>query len=263
MTDEQAAVAALAQVVRGQRVDEEAKALLRSLPADGEQALDLGLRLQLGVLETWQAAAESVGGWKIGWTTRSARDSGGQNYRPFGFVLSSRIHKSGEILPLGLVGPNPAVELEIGVTMGTDLAGPDVTPEQARSAVSGLWPAFELVCRRIPSGVGLAARLGNDLGNWGIVVGPEQPPDSPLAALEATLRRRDEVVGRGGTGPEVLDDPFLSLARVTRTLDRYGLGLRAGQFLITGSLLPACPVDGPGTFTGDLAALGAVSVAFS
>lgn len=260
--DEHAAISALAEIARGQRVNDAAKALLRSLP-EGEVGLDLGLRLQLGVLQTWRAAGETVGGWKIGLTTRTARDSMGSGFRPFGFILSSRIYASGDTLALGLVGPNPSVEIEIALTMGSDLAGPDVTPEQARAAVAAMSPAFELVSRRTPSGIGVAARLGNDLGNWGMVIGPAGNPDTPLAELEVAFSRRNEVIGRSGTGPDVLDDPFVSLSRVARTLDRYGLGLRAGQHVITGSLLPPCPVDSPGLFTGDLGALGTVTIAFA
>ncbi len=256
-----AAVAALVEIAHGQRVDEAAKAVLRSY--SGDDGPERGLALQVGVLRSWLADGETVGGWKIGMTTRSARDSMGVGFRPFGYVLASRLREDGDVLGAAEVAPNPAVEIEIGVTIGERLAGPDVTSEQARAAVASVHPAFELVTRRLPSRVGVPIRIGNSLGNWGIVFGPAHDTDIALDSLHVALRRGEEEIGSGGTGADVLDSPYDSLARVAKVLDRHGLALEPGQRVITGSLLPALPVEGPGTYTGLFGDLGSVSITFA
>lgn len=258
--EDTAAVVALAAIARGERVDEAAKATLRSY---GDAAPEVGLDLQTGVLATWLDAGETIGGWKIGMTSRKARDSMGAGFRPFGYVLDSRIRRSGDVLGPGEAGPNAGVEMEICLTLGERLSGPSVTAEQARAAVRSVSPAFEIVCRRLPSRVGAPVRIGNALGNWGIVVGPEHATDVALDALEVRMLRDGEVVQAGGTGADVLDDPYTSLARVCRHLDVHGLALEPGQHVITGSLFAPDPVEGPATFTGDFGALGAVTIAFS
>lgn len=260
VSHDEAAIAALTRIAHGERVDEEAKAILRSY---GDDDPEQGLALQVGVLRSWQAAGEQIGGWKIGMTTRTARDSMGAGFRPFGYVLASRIRDDGVVLAEGEVKPNAGVEIEIGLTVGRRLAGQDVTAEQARAAVDSVHPAFELVTRRLPSRVGVPIRLGNSLGNWGIVFGEGQDPALPLDSLDVAMFRDDEEIGRGGTGPDVVDSPYESLARVARVLDTHGLALEPGQRVITGSLLPALPVTEPATFVGDFGPLGKVTATFA
>src|ERR1700759_766525 len=80
--------------------------------------LDGGLAGQLAVLSRWEAAGESLSGWKIGLPSRGGRDSMGPGFRPFGYVLASRVLGSGARVA---AGSGFALEPEIGVTMGAPL----------------------------------------------------------------------------------------------------------------------------------------------
>jgi 2-keto-4-pentenoate hydratase len=220
-----------------------------------------GEALQLSVLDMWQDAGEDLGGWKVGFTSRKMRDSMGQGYRPFGYVLASRIFTSGTRVPDGI--PNCKLEPEIAVVMGERLGGPDVTVEQARAAVAAVAPAFEINSSRLPPGMPKAIRLGNSLNNWGIVVGPERSVDIDLSSVSVELYADGELIGSAGAGPEIIDDPYLSLTRVCRTLAASGRYLEAGQRVITGSLLAATPVAGRTRFEARYGALGDVSVTFA
>ncbi|MEN3360930.1 MAG: hypothetical protein V7637_4912 [Mycobacteriales bacterium] len=218
-----------------------------------------GERLQLAVLDHWLRAGEQVGGWKIGWTSRGARASRPDDFRPFGYVLASRVLPSGtKIEPASI--PQCRLEPEICVRLGTDLAGADVTVGRARAAVVAVAPAFEVCARRLPPGMPPAIRLGNAMNNWGIVVGPEQAPgEVELGALTVRLSRDGEVIDSGTSAPDTLDDPYLSLSRVCRSLAAHGLGLRAGQHLITGSITNSTPVDPGHLFEATFGPLGTVA----
>jgi 2-oxo-3-hexenedioate decarboxylase len=224
--------------------------------------LDLreGLPLQLALAELWRRGGEEVGGWKIGWTSGGARDRGGPGFRPFGFVLASRILPSGSTLS-GASVPGGALEPEICVTIGRRLAGPDVTTEEARAAVESVAPAFEVISHRLPDGLSLAARIGNGLNNWGIVVGEQQAPDIALDSLQVELRHDGELLAGALSDANRVDDPYLSLTRVTRELHDYGLALEPGQRLITGSITPSVKVT-EGRYEATFGPLGAVAVEF-
>src|SRR5690349_2419998 len=60
---------------------------LESLPeglvAYTDASVEDGLALQTRVLDRWRGAGETVGGWKVGWTSGKQRDSGGKDFRPF------------------------------------------------------------------------------------------------------------------------------------------------------------------------------------
>jgi 2-keto-4-pentenoate hydratase len=144
--------------------------------------------------------------------------------------------------------------------MGAPLGGPDVTEARARAAVAAVSPAFEICSKRLPAGLPRSVRIGNDLNNWGIVVGPAHSTDVALDELAVELFRDGELIDSGHSRQDVIDSPYLSLARVCRTLAEHGLSLSAGQRLITGSLLAGTPVAGATRFTARFGELGEVTV---
>ncbi|HEY3872085.1 MAG TPA: hypothetical protein VGM10_27240 [Actinocrinis sp.] len=253
---ERAAVAELLAIAKGRPFGDSVPAALQAL-ADADYADSL--RLQLAVLAAWEAEGERLGGWKIGLTSRVARDSMGPNVRPHGYVLAGRVLSSGATLDE--IVPNCRLEPEIAVILGADLAGGDVTREQAEAAVASVAPAFEINSGRVPKGSSPAVRLGNSLNNWGIVLGDPVPVGSvDLADLTVELGAEDGVIETGHSGPATLDDPFLSLTRVCKSLALNGRGLSAGQVLITGSLTSAVPVGGRRRFYADFGPLGRVTL---
>ena len=224
----------------------------------GIEQLEQGLDVQLQVLDQWLKAGETLGGWKIGLTSRGGRDSMGEAFRPFGYVLASRQLLSGDSIALADVR-HCWLEPEIGVTMGSGLAGEDVSVEQARDAVSSVHAAFEILDRRVPASAKRpVVRLGDGLGQWGTVFGPPHSPDVDLQSLEVELLHDGDITDAGGSGPDVIDDPYLSLTRVCRQLARFGRGLEPGQRLITGSILEPVRVDEPAVWSARFSGLGDV-----
>jgi 2-keto-4-pentenoate hydratase len=239
---------------RSGRLDPAALGAFDGLPAAD---LDGGLAVQLAVLSRWEAAGEALGGWKIGLTSRGGRDSMGTGFRPFGFVLASRVLRSGARVS---AAGGHALEPEIGLIMGAPLGG-EVTADEARAAVRSVHPAFEILQRRVTGGARTPlVRLSDGLGQWGVVLGPGVPPGDRLDGLTVELARDGALVGAGGAGPEVIDDPYQSLARVCRVMARHGQRLEAGQAVITGSLLDPVPLAGPASWEARFSTLGTVSL---
>lgn len=248
----------LLAAAQGRQLDE---AGLAALHAYDDVDQGEGLPLQLAVAELWHEAGEKIAGWKIGWTSRGARDRGGPGFRPFGFVLASRILPSGSRLARATI-PGGALEPEICVTIGRHLGGPEVTVDEARAAVESVAPAFEVLSHRLPDGLPMAVRIGNGLNNWGLVVGPQHAPDLALDALAVELRRDGDLIGSASSGPDILDDPYLSLARACQQLHACGLALEPGQQLITGSITPSTKIDLGSRFEATFGPLGSVAVEF-
>lgn len=256
--DEEAAVATLLALAQGDALSGDIPApLARFNDAD----LTTGLRLQLRVLDAWCSEGKRLGGWKIGQTSRAGRDSLGAGVRSHGYVLAERIYDSGQTIVNEV--SQCRLEAEIGLTLGTDLSGPDVTAEQAREAVESVAPAFEIDSVRVPKKSSMAVRFGNALNIWGIVMGDGMSPDEvDLAALTVEIGNEHGALLTGHTTPDVLDDPYLSLARVCRTLALNGRGLHAGEKLVTGSITDPVSTIGANEFYADFTTLGRVSIAF-
>jgi len=222
--------------------------------------LEEALELQLRVLGRFESEGEKLGGWKVGLTSGNARDRMGKDFRPFGYVLQSRIFRSGATVPIAKI-MNCAVEPELCLIIGSPLRGDAVDVAEAKAAVRAVAPAFELNQRRVGPDSGQALLLADGLAQWGIVVGPEAPVRDHL--IETTVEfYRDEQLVETKTPGETMDDPYLSLSRLCRLLHKYGFGLEPGQPVITGAFCHHA-VRQPGTYRTVFSGIGEVSVQFT
>lgn len=222
--------------------------------------LDEALAVQLRVLGRFEAEGERLGGWKAGLTSGNARDRMGKDFRPFGYILRSRIFPSGSTVPMTKI-LNCAVEPELCLIIGAPLRGAAVDTAEARAAVRAVAPAFEINERRVGPDIGQAFLVADGLAQWGIVVGPEAPVRDGLC--ETTVEfYRDEQLVESKTPGATMDDPYLSLARLCRLLHAYGRGLEPGQPVITGSFCHHA-VRQPGSYRAVFSGMGEVAVQFT
>jgi 2-keto-4-pentenoate hydratase len=222
--------------------------------------LEEALELQLRVLDRFKAEGERLGGWKVGLTSGNARDRMGKDFRPFGYVLHSRIFPSGATAPVTKI-INCAIEPELCLIIGSPLRGDAVDAAKAKAAVRAVAPAFELNQRRVGPDAGQALLLADGLAQWGIVVGPEAPVRDNL--IETTVEFYcDEQLVETKTPGATMDDPYLSLSRLCRLLHKYGFGLEPGQPVITGAFCHHA-VRQPGRYRAVFSGIGEVSVLFS
>ena len=217
------------------------------------------LAVQLGVLGRFETAGEKRGGWKVGLTSGQARDRMGKDFRPFGYVLRSRIFPPGTAVQRAKI-LNCSVEPELCLIIGSPLRGDAVDVADAKAAVRAVAPAFEINERRIPPEKGNAWLVADGLAQWGIVVGPEAPVRDGLVDTTVDFFCDERLVETKTPGT-TMDDPYLSLARLCRLLHKYGFGLEPGQPVITGSFCHHT-VRQPGTYRAVFSGIGAVSVQF-
>ena len=225
-------------------------------------SVEAGERMQLAMLDRWRAAGEQLGGWKVGLTSGRSRDAFGAGVRPFGFVLRSRIFATHATIDRARI-PKLGLETELAFRIGARLGGRGVTPAQARSAVAGVAPAFEVNELRISPSADNGCRAADNLSQWGLVIGPEVTPvpDLDFATLTVSFSRDGEVVETDAAAGHI-DDHFISLAALARELSGFGLALEPGEQVITGSYTRQ-NIASAGHYVGDFGALGAVAVTFS
>ena len=222
--------------------------------------LDEALALQLRVLNRFETAGERLGGWKVGLTSGKARNRMGKDFRPFGYVLHSRIFRSGVTVPLGPI-LNCHIEPELCLIIGSPLRGAEVDREQAKTAVRAVAPAFEINEIRVQADKGHAPLLADGLAQWGIIVGPQAPAREGLVETTVEFSCNGQLVETKTPGT-TMDDPYLSLSRLCRLLHKFGVGLEPGQPIITGSFCHHA-VTQAGFYTADFSDIGEVSVRFS
>lgn len=222
-----------------------------------EASIDAGQRLQLELLQKWQDTGASLGGYKIGLTSGTSRNMFGAGIRPFGFILSSRIHQSGDSLDLTSIG-QLGLENELVFHVSEDITTDSADKHLARSVIDAVAPGFEINQRRLQGPVSDGIRVAENLTQWGIVTGHFVPPDQDFDALTVSLYRDGELVEKTAADGHI-DDHFESIAGLINRLYQFGLGLKKDQLLITGSYTRQT-VDKPGTWIGDFEAIGKAQV---
>jgi 2-oxopent-4-enoate/cis-2-oxohex-4-enoate hydratase len=236
----------------------------RCAPPSEQQPLSLAeaYAIQDRVRETLVGRGERVIGWKAGFTSKAAQELFQCHEPVSAFLLASGVYPNrGEVPAARFV--QLVVEAEIALVLKLDLAGPGITPLTALGAVEGAVPALELVDFRYSG-----KPIGSDVVADGvyanaIVLG------SPLTdvryldlALEGLVYEHNGALIATNTAAEVMGSPLNSLAWVANDLGARGLGLKAGQVVMTGSVSALVRPKAGDSVRATYTRLGSVSARF-
>ncbi len=214
----------------------------------GRLTLEVAYAVQLALLDRYVAGGERQAGWKVGLTARAIQEQVGIHEPVFGFLLESGALPSGSTLPRERL-VSPAVENELCLTIGRTLAGPGVTLDMARAAVSAVAPALEVVERRGDAAADVPLSIADNCQQRAFVVGPAAGP-SPATADPGAATVEIYVDGRfseRASGREVMGTPLASVAWLADRLARYGRRLEAGMRVMSGSFTRQYPIERAGT----------------
>jgi 2-keto-4-pentenoate hydratase len=240
---------------------------LAALPADVAPRDEAdGYRIQHALHDLLQPDFGPLVGHKIGCTSAVMQQYLGIPHPCSGGVFEKSVHRSGAVLRHGdfvRVG----VECEIAVRLGRDLPPSDApfTAERVAGAIEAYLPAIEIVDDRYADwrGIGAPTLVADDFFAAGCVLG-EAVPQSAVPDL-LTLVGRASIngveVGRG-TGADVLGHPHHALAWLANHFADGGQGLRAGEIVLTGSLVQTIWLEANDRVEMDLSGLGTVAVVF-
>jgi 2-keto-4-pentenoate hydratase len=179
-----------------------------------------------------------------------------------GVVLKDRVHGSGAALSMSAYG-RVGVEFEIAVRVGRDLS-PDGRPlalEDVAAAVDAVCPAMEIIDDRNADYGALEVRslIADNSWNAGIVLGQFACPWPDLASIEGVVSMDGSPIDHG-SGRDVLGHPFHAVAWLAGHLAEAGMRLRAGDIVMTGSVVTTKFPDRPTVYRFHAAGLGAVEV---
>jgi 2-keto-4-pentenoate hydratase len=234
-------------------------------PSEQGRLLDLAeaYRLQDGLREALLARGERLAGWKAAFTTPAAQAANQLAEPGCAFLLASGVLASGAEIPFARFS-GLAVEAEVAFVMRHDLAGPGVTAARAATAVEGALPALELVDFRYrgqPAGTDVVAE---GVYAVAIVLGGALTPITGLdLALEGLVYEHSGTIAATATAAEVMGNPLNSLAWVANHLGGRGLGLRAGDIVMTGSVSKLLRPRAGDTVRATYTRLGSASVRFA
>lgn len=217
------------------------------------------MAIQRGVTER---AGASVG-WKVGATSPASQALLGVDGPLLGAV-HERFLLSGEE-PMSLTGQRMRVaEPEFAFVLASDVDGP-TTAQGILAYVGALHLAIEVPDSRYDSFDGVDGRqiLADGTCSGSFLLGPRVDgwQNVDVIGQRVVLHVNGEQVSEG-SGATVLGDPRASLHWLACELPQYGLSLRAGDVVTTGTAAPPAAVAPGDSVVAEFPGLGSVELGF-
>lgn len=222
-----------------------------------------GMRAQMELRARLLDGGAKQIGWKVGFGAPTAQTNLRLTAPLVGFLLDRALMESGT--DVSLAGwQKPAAEAEIAAYIGRDLPA-GASREEVRKSIAALGPAIELADIDCPMD-DVQAVLSGDIFQRHVILGPRD-----IMRAGARLNGLKGRVTRSGQDVPVPADLETNIGEVVNIVRHVadvaaaaGGGLRAGQFIICGSLtVPMLLEPGERGVDFTLEPIGSVLVQFS
>lgn len=211
------------------------------------------------------SSGEKVIGKKIGLTSLPVQRQLGVSQPDFGYLTDAMLFDESAEVAVSRLLIQPKAEGEIAFILGRDLTGPGVTGDDVLRATEYVAPCIEIVDSRIRNWEIRYQDTVADNASCGLVVlgrGRIDPRSVDLRLCGMVVEIEGEVVATGA-GAAALGSPLNSVAWLANALARYGSGLKEGEVVLSGSLVPLLPAI-PGTHMRvSIGGIGTANVQFS
>jgi 2-keto-4-pentenoate hydratase len=204
-------------------------------------------------------------GYKVGLTSATMQAFCGIDHPIAGVVLASRVQRSGVKIRRADFG-RLGLEFEIAVRIKSDIpaTGKPFTAEAIAPHIDGVCAAIELVDDRAADYANLDVRslVADNSWNGGIVLSDFKSNWPDLAPMLGRATKDSALVGEG-YGRDILGHPFNSAAWLATHLAARGASLKAGQIVMTGSVMKTVFPEHDAHYRFEFAELGSVEVQVS
>jgi len=211
--------------------------------------LEEGYLLQNAVHARVSSAGDSRVGWKVGSTSAAGQRGFGLREPVYaGLFASNRSPNLADALTRQLA--RPSLECEIAVVLRHDIDGRD--PALANAVIKDAIGACHIGCEIIdnrygdPMEVGVPSLVADDFFQAGFVIGAENTAWKTQDLVTAAGFIEIDGERKTGSALDILS-AFDSLQWLATALARNGLLLKAGEIVLTGTLVTPTPIALPAT----------------
>ncbi|AOE83981.1 fumarylacetoacetate hydrolase family protein [Pseudomonas sp. TCU-HL1] len=230
-----------------------------------EITIDDAYRISLYAIERRVAAGDAIVGKKIGVTSEAVQRMLNVHQPDFGFITRDMWFDDGDEISIsGTRLIQPRAEGEIAFKLKRDLIGPGVTEQDVLDATEYVMPCFEIVDSRIHDWKIRIQDTVADNASCGVfVLGREQvdPRELDLPNLRMTVFKNGTQISQG-LGSAVQGNPLTAVAWLANTLGAFGIPFKAGEIILSGSLVPLEPARAGDHFELTIDGLGSARVSF-
>lgn len=208
-----------------------------------EITIEEAYAVQMHNLKAEMSQGRRLVGKKIGLTSPAMQDMFQVNEPDYGQLLDDMLVLQGEAVPCARL-LQPRIEGEIAFVLDRDLKGPGITPADVLRATAGVTAALEIIDSRVRDWkIRIQDTIADNASAAAFVLGTDLVP---LRGMD--LRRVGYVLSHNGrvegtaAGAAVLGSPVQAVAWLANKLGSYGIGLKAGEVILSGAASAAVPI---------------------
>lgn len=224
--------------------------------------LDGAYAIQQAQERAFIAAGHKIVGRKIGLTSIAMQQQLGVDSPDFGFFSDQRLYHAGDAIDVAQF-ISPKVEPELAFVLAADISATPTT-EEVIAAVGSVHRAVEIIDSRVRDwDIRLVDTVADNASCGAVVIDDAQIDVS--ADLLPTVSARMFISGRlagEGIGAAVMGHPLAPLKWLAEVLGAQGVGLNAGDIILTGSFCGAAAVAPGQEVTIDYGTYGSMSLTF-
>ena len=220
--------------------------------------------ISLQLIKRRLADGETMTGKKIGITSKVVQAMFNVHQPDFGFLTSQMAIANGADIKIQGHLIQPRVEGEIAFMLNRDLAGPGITEQLVLDATEYIVPCFEIVDSRIENWQISIEDTIADNASCGFYVlgeGKVDPREVDLPNLKMEVFKNGQLLSEG-LGSAVQGNPLTAVAWLANKLSQYGIPFKAGEIILSGSLVPLETVVSGDQMHLELEQIGRASINF-
>jgi len=245
------------------KAEKNAKAITNVIDRFPEMTIDEAYAIQMQLVKAKVQSGELIVGRKIGLCSKANQAMFGVDEPIYGQMFASAVVPVGDPISVSRL-IRPVIEGEICFVLGKDLKGPGADLGKVLSAVAGVMPAIEIAdCRYTEIKKKPQPFLCENSGAAKVAFSGKLTPidDIDLRLVGMMLEKNGEVIATGA-GAAVLGHPAMPIVHLVNKLAQFGMGLSAGEFIISGTPHAAVLAQAGDSFCVTWDRLGSVSIRF-
>lgn len=222
-------------------------------------------QISLGMVECRLNGGANIIGKKIGLTSKAVQTMLGVFQPDFGYLTDDMVYSNGAEMPISQRLIQPRAEGEIAFILKHDLTGPGITNIDVIRATECVVPCFEIVDSRIHDWkIKIQDTIADNASCGLFVLGDHiaDPRSVDLVNCGMVVEKNGEVISTGA-GAAALGSPVTCVAWLANTLGPLGIGLKAGEIILSGSLVPLEPVKAGDFMRVTIGGIGSAAVRFT
>ncbi len=255
--------------MKQEQIDQYSRALFNALrsrsaidpltQSEPDMTIEDAYEISLGLMNLRIAEGEKVIGKKIGVTSKAVQNMLNVHQPDFGYLTDQMVYANGETLPVSTQMIAPRAEGEIAFVLKRDLAW-----HHERLSRECVMPCFEIVDSRIRDWkIAIQDTVADNASCGFFVLGDRavSPRLVDLSTCGMVVEKNGQIISTGA-GAAALGSPLNCVTWLANTLGRYGMTLKAGEVILSGSLVPLEPIVAGDYMRVDIGGIGSASVNF-